>query len=170
MNQQPNIPECLSQNDGIIEIEAVTNKTIQDDTITYVDQINNEGSHAATFSECAIDTMSTNELVDMQLEDVQSTEDSNMFMYTNELRVENNLLKLVTDMNVPNYAFEKIMDWARDAHTSGYQFNPRATNYKSQIQQMQSYSNRKYIRPHIKQTLLPNKKDDLSDTTPTNVV
>ena len=37
-----------------------------------------------------------------------STNDSvheDFFMYTNEMRVENNLLKLVTDMNIPNYAF-----------------------------------------------------------------
>ena len=35
---------------------------------------------------------------------------------------------------------------------------------------MQNYSNHNYIRPHIKQTILPNKKYELSDTTPTNVV
>ena len=33
-----------------------------------------------------------------------------MFMYTNEMRVESNLLKLITDTNIPNYAFKKIME------------------------------------------------------------
>jgi hypothetical protein len=35
------------------------------------------------------------------------------------------LLNLCYDMGVPNYAFDKIMDWARDAHQRGYDFRPK---------------------------------------------
>src|SRR5688572_29285718 len=60
------------------------------------------------------------------------------FMHTNEIRVENNLLKLVSDMNAPNDAFKNIVDWAKDAFSTGYQFNPKTTNYKNQIKQMEN--------------------------------
>ena len=61
--------------------------------------------------------------------DVEETEEFiNTFMYTNEIRVENNLLKLVSDLNATNDAFKKIVDWAKDAFSTGYQFNPKTTN------------------------------------------
>ena len=91
-------------------------------------------------------------------------------MYTNEIRVENNLLKLVSDMNATNDAFKKIVDWAKDAFSTGYQFNPKTTNYRSQIMQMENYSNLKPIRPFNKQVLLPNSIDDPTDTSLHNVV
>lgn len=93
-----------------------------------------------------------------------------IFSFTNEMRVESNLLKLVTDMNIPIYAFKKIMDWAKDAYKSGYQFNPKASNYHSQIKQMESFSNLKSIRPHVKQIALQNSLKDPWDTTIFNVV
>ena len=57
---------------------------------------------------------SCNNDVNIETEEVQNIStnkpDSNdVFMYTNEMRVENSLLKLITDMNAPNYAFKKIM-------------------------------------------------------------
>ena len=41
-------------------------------------------------------------------DDDQNPKDT--FIYTNEMRVENSLLKLLFEINVPNYAFKKIMD------------------------------------------------------------
>ena len=94
----------------------------------------------------------------------------NTFMFTNEIRVENNLLKLVSDMNATNDAFKKIVDWAKDAFSTGYQFNPKTTNYKNQIMQMEKYSNLKPIRPFNKPVTLPNSLDDPSDTSLHQVV
>ena len=170
VNEQPKVSVGISQTDGDRRMKFVTTETTNDYTISDFNLTNEEDSHVASISECDPFNIKPNNLVDEQLHYAQSTEDSDPFVYTNEIRVENNLLKLVTDLNVPNYAFEKIMDWARDAYSSGYQFNPRATNYKSQIKQMQNFSNLKYIRPHIKQAKLPNKRDEPSDTTSINVV
>ena len=86
------------------------------------------------------------------------------------MRVESNLLKLITDMNIPNYAFKKIMEWAKDAYNSGYQFNPKATSYHSQIKQLESFSNLSSVRPYVKPIALQNSLDDPSDTTTLNVV
>src|SRR5688500_19713571 len=71
----------------------------------------------------------------------------NTFMFTNEIRVENNLLKLVSDMNATNDDFKKIVEWAKDAFSTGYQFSPKNTNYKNQIMQMEKFSKLKPIKP-----------------------
>ena len=92
------------------------------------------------------------------------------FLHTNEIRVENNLLKLVSDMNVPNDAFKKIMEWAKAAFSTGYQFNPKTTNYRSKIQQMEKFSNLKLIRPYNSPVILPNSKKVPTDTSLHNAV
>src|SRR6476646_6063860 len=51
------------------------------------------------------------------------------FMHTNEIRVKNN--KLVSDMSIPIDGFKKIMEWAKDAFCTGYQFKPKTTKYRS---------------------------------------
>ena len=106
----------------------------------------------------------------MKTEEERIPDPINTFMYTNEVRVENNLLKLVSDMNVPNDGFKKIIDWAKDAFKTGYQFNPKTTKYRSQIKQMEKCSNLKPIRPFNKPVLLPNNMDNLSDTSVHQVV
>ena len=49
----------------------------------------------------------------MPTEEDETIQTINAFMYTNEIRVENNLLKLVSDMNATNDAFKKTVDWAK---------------------------------------------------------
>ena len=58
----------------------------------------------------------------------------------------------------------------KDAFRIGYQFNPKTTNYRSQIMQMENYSNLKPIRPFNKPVLLPNSLDDPTDTSLHTVV
>jgi len=49
------------------------------------------------------------------------------------------LLKILDDMNAPDYAFTKIMQWAKQAFQNGYNFEPTAgTSRKSNIQQLQN--------------------------------
>src|SRR5687768_12394602 len=48
---------------------------------------------------------------------------SSSFAYTNEIRVETSLMKLLFDINAPNYAFKEIMKWAKDAHCTRYKFD-----------------------------------------------
>ena len=109
-------------------------------------------------------------MVNVQLDNDEGIESNEPFIYTNEIRVENNLLKLLSDMNVPNYAFKQIMKWAKDAHHTGYNFDATSTSYKSQIKKMEGYSPLKNIRPHVKQVDLMNDLENPSDTTSFNVV
>lgn len=72
-------------------------------------------------------------------------EPMNAFTYTNDIRVGNNSLKLVSNMNATNDAFINIIDWAKDASSTGYQFNPKTTSYRNQVLQMENYGNLKLI-------------------------
>jgi hypothetical protein len=72
----------------------------------------------------------------------ESTENS--FAYTNAIRVETCLMKLLFDINAPNYAFKDIMTWAKDAYHSGYMFDCKSTSYESQIKHLENYSNLGY--------------------------
>src|SRR5688500_1222501 len=51
-------------------------------------------------------------------EEVEYIDPIDTFMHTNEIRVENILLKLVSDMNATNDAFKKIVEWAKDAFST----------------------------------------------------
>ena len=46
------------------------------------------------------------------------------FSFHNNERIETNLLKLVKEINAPDYAYKKIINWARDAYNTGYKFCP----------------------------------------------
>ena len=80
---------------------------------------------------------------------------TNAFSFHNDERIENNLLKLMQDIGAPNYAFKKIMNWAKDAYDTGYNFNPRYTNYKSQIKKTEEINNLNFLRPLTKHVTLP---------------
>ena len=165
--------------------EAGTNKALLHNTKQEIQNIDGSKTKLSCGSSLndindldAIDNLNAS-IGNTQMDDLTQTsqnatdDDTNpkdAFIYTNEIRVKNNLLKLLFDMNVPNYAFKKIMDWAHDAYTSGYQFAPRATNYNSQIRQMESFSNLQSTRPYVKQIALQNSLEDPSDTTTLNVV
>lgn len=87
-------------------------------------QANNDNCNINQESMIEDSSISTAPFASLDSEVEESSGSHNTFMYTNEIRVENNLLKLVSDMNATNDAFKKIMDWAKDAFSTGYQFNP----------------------------------------------
>src|SRR5687767_9268127 len=75
---------------------------------------------------------------------------SNSFAYTNEIRVGTSLLKLLFEINAPNDAFKDIMNWAKDAHCTGYMFNCKLSSYEGQIKHLERYSNLGSLRPQSK--------------------
>jgi hypothetical protein len=46
------------------------------------------------------------------------------FMHTTDQKWTIDLLKVLDDMNAPDYAFGDILSWARGAHSANYSFNP----------------------------------------------
>ena len=75
--------------------------------------------------------------------------------YTQSRQTEIFLLKLLTEMEAPLYAFEEIMKWARKAFTEGYQFLPRQTTYRSQIDKLETWMDMKNQRPEEVVVALP---------------
>ncbi len=47
-----------------------------------------------------------------------------------------NLLKLLEDAQCPDYMLQKVLEWAHNAKLEGFDFNPRATTRKANIQWM----------------------------------
>jgi hypothetical protein len=46
------------------------------------------------------------------------------FLHTTDQKWTVNLLKILDDMNAPDYAFGEILAWGRGAHNAGYSFQP----------------------------------------------
>ena len=71
-----------------------------------------------------------NSINDIELRTSQSTtvdaqpQSVARFIYTSEQKWTIALLKLLVDMNAPDYAFTSILKWARDAQEDGYSFFP----------------------------------------------
>ena len=80
--------------------------------------------------------------------------------YTNARRVEIILMKLLTELEAPLWAFEEIMLWAHDAYQSGYKFNPHQKSYKSQINMLEKWVGMDHMRPQAVEISLPGERTD----------
>jgi hypothetical protein len=49
---------------------------------------------------------------------------ASQFMFSTDQKWTISLLKILDDINAPDYAFESVQKWARHAHADGYSFNP----------------------------------------------
>jgi hypothetical protein len=67
--------------------------------------------------------------------------------FTTSRRVETTLMKLLTEIDAPLYAFKSVMEWAEDAHHSEYGFTCQNKSYHSQINNMQSWLGMGHLRP-----------------------
>ena len=73
-----------------------------------VNQENNYNLNINPDSVIEDSSIDTPPFASLETEEDRPIEPINTFMHTNQIRVENNLLKLVSDMNVPNDAFKKM--------------------------------------------------------------
>lgn len=171
LNQQyQETPNIESQVDNNSKMRAVTQSIKLNANQCELNQDINDSCNLNQDSLIEDSTIDTATFASLPTEEEELPEPINFFMYTNEIRVENNLLKFVSDMNVPNYGFKEIVNWAKDAFSTRYQFKPKTTNYRSQILQKESYSNLKPIRPFNKDIILPNSNKDPTDTSLHKVV
>ena len=68
-------------------------------------------------------------------------------VFTNARRVEIILMKLLTELEAPLWAFKEIMDWACDAIQTGYKFIPEQKTYQSQIVILEKWVGMEHMRP-----------------------
>ena len=81
--------------------------------------------------------------------------------YTNAMRVETNLAKLMDDINAPQYAFQAVLNWAVDAHRSQYQFAPRLSSIQAQIASWEKLYGLQHLRPLITRIRLEGDDHDI---------
>jgi hypothetical protein len=88
-------------------------------------------------------------------------------VFTNSRRVEVILLKILTEIQAPLWAFKDIMDWAFDAYQTGYKFTPDQRSYSSQIESIEKWVGMDHMRPKVVPVELPGSRetDTISVTT-----
>lgn len=81
-------------------------------------------------------------------------------VFSNNRHVEIILMKILTELEAPLWAFKVIMDWASDAHATGYNFKPEQKSYKSQITMLEKWVCMDHMRPNVVSVQLPGKRTD----------
>jgi hypothetical protein len=69
--------------------------------------------------------------------------------------VEVTLLKILTKLETPGWAFKVIMDWAYDAAQSGYKFMPHQASYQPQLGMIARWVGMEHMHPSIVEISLP---------------
>ena len=88
-------------------------------------------------------------------------------VFTNARRVEVTLLKILTELEAPLWAFKDIMAWARDAAQSGYKFMPQQDSYRAQLETISRWVGMAHLQPKVVEVALPGARldDSISVTT-----
>ena len=76
-------------------------------------------------------------------------------VYTHTRRVKVALLKILTELEAPLWAFKVIMDWACDANQNGYKFIPHQESYKAQVQTIAKWVAMDHMIPEVVSVKLP---------------
>jgi hypothetical protein len=66
---------------------------------------------------------------------------------------------LCTELETPLYAFEEIMNWARQAYLGGYKFLPLQKSYRTQIDKLEKWLGMEDHRPEEKIIEVPGIKN-----------
>jgi hypothetical protein len=121
-----------------------------DDTVSFPDDndnfINIENDIADPHN--AIDTNDfehTNFQQFLGVNELEALVNPTQALFTNARLVEGTLLKILTKLEAPHWAFKIIMNWACDAAQTGYKFIPQQESYRSQLQIITKWVGMKFI-------------------------
>ena len=71
------------------------------------------------------------------------------YHFSNDDYQEIKLLKLLNDLGTPLYTYQKIMEWAKEAHMSNYNFDNQHTSHKQMITYLEKKLQFKMCQPTI---------------------
>jgi hypothetical protein len=93
------------------------------------------------------------------MERIEATERHALMVLHHDVEHRNivNLLKLLEDAQCPDYMLQKVLEWAYNAKLEGFDFNPRATTRKANIQWM--YKALKHSHRGLPKVLAVNLED-----------
>jgi hypothetical protein len=69
--------------------------------------------------------------------------------------VETQLLKLMDNAHAPHFLYQDVLNWAKDAQQSGYDFHPKCTSRRAQIKRIKKLAQLQYCRPETIKLTLP---------------
>lgn len=121
-----------------LDNESITNN--KSESSEDLQMIDNESNNASDKSNC-----------------LSSTEESNRdqpYHFSNNKFQEIKLLKLMNELGTPLYAYRLIMEWAKDAHLSNFNFDSQHTSHKQMIKYLQKKLQIKMCQPTITQVKL----------------
>jgi hypothetical protein len=78
--------------------------------------------------------------------------------YTDAQYIETKLAKILNDIQAPKFVYSNILQWAREAHTLGYNFVPRHGTKDSLLSSLQSQLHLDHFRPEKISIELPGDK------------
>jgi hypothetical protein len=107
-----------------IEDEAITveNNDLSDNDLLQMNVDTDVNSVASYGSVAAIDSFSENKFVDTTKAPAGN---SYYACFTTSQKCITSLMYLLDDMECPDYAFQCIMDWARNCFEAGFDLNPK---------------------------------------------
>ena len=81
---------------------------------------------------------------------------SDYVSFTLAQKAVTSLMLLLDSMQCPDYAFEKVMEWARTSFQAGFDFNPQCTSRLGNLKWMYgSIHNSTKMLPHLESIVLP---------------
>ena len=140
--------------------DALDNNLLQMDEDADVNFVASNGAVAA------VDSFSENKFVDTTK---APADDSDYACFTTSQKCITSLMyDLLDDMECPDYAFQCIMDWARNCFEAGFDFNPKSKTRLGNLKWMyDSLHNTKQMLPNDVLIQLP---DPLPNTKSMNVI
>ena len=137
------------------EFDIPDNSEPTDDALMFMDDSNvDDTTHPIVGRLCAdVERSNFDHFIGPDLS--QYLVNPNLTVYTNARRVEVTLLKILTELETPLFAFKVLMDWAFDATQSGYNFIPRQQTYPAQLQSIAKWVGMEHMRPKVVNVPLP---------------
>ena len=129
---------------------------------TYSDTLDNENNPMGEHDHVDFETNDNNEDTDNVHDNTNNATKTRVilthpFLFTSDQKWTIALLKLLDDMNAPDYAFTAVLKWARGASKEGYSFNPKGGQSRMQNVDVlfNSVENAKRLLPTVKRVDVP---------------
>ena len=75
--------------------------------------------------------------------------------FTNSDFIETKLLKILNDAHAPHFLYQDLLNWAKEAKQSNYDFLPKRSTRKAQILHIEKWQQLQHCRPETIQLTLP---------------
>jgi hypothetical protein len=153
----------MTEEDEYSETEYLCDDTDDDDTKPWAclepwdnssDDDDSTSDEENTSDKPADDKESTSDKPDDTADDNELVTPDGLCFTTPDF-VETKLLKLMDDAHAPHFLYQDVLNWAKEAKQSGYDFRPKRTTRRAQIKHVEKLAQLQYCRPETIRLTLP---------------